>query len=278
MPLGPYDLNGPQFLTLYAFLLGASVIAGFLIPYFLRPAGRSQRVTDVDQLAFLAGGRRRFRESVVAGLLASRRLVMTGRNRFKPIPGERTGSGMGARILALPSPISWRQIEIVLAAPIASLVRRLAAAGLVMDREELTKTRLLATLPYLLLFLFGAGKWAVGMARDRPIVDLTALLVATALFAGLRWFRMDPRTRAGREVVSEERRKADRLRRAPTNPEVGMAVALFGTAVLAGSGWEGFHKARAATPGGGGGCSGGGGGTCGDGGGCGGGCGGCGGS
>jgi uncharacterized protein (TIGR04222 family) len=278
MKLGPYDMNGEQFLGLYALLLGAALIAGFLIPWLLRPAGRSQRVTDADQLAFLAGGGRRFREAVVARLLASRLLVMSGRDRFLTVPGDRTGSGMGDRILALPSPIRWREIEQVLEAPIALLVRRLAAAGLVMDGETLARTRLLATLPYLLLFVFGAGKWIVGITRDRPVAHLTALLLVTAFLAGLRWFRLDPRTRAGREAVSGERRRADRLRRAPTTPEVGLAVALFGTAVLAGSGWEDFHKLRAAAPGdggGGGGCAGAGG--DGGGGGCGGGCGGCGG-
>ena len=101
MPLGPYDMTGPEFLYLYASLLAGAIVAGFLVPIALRPAGRSQRVTDPDQLAFLAGGGRRFREAVVARLLASRRLVMTGRNRFKAIPGDRTGSGMGDRILTL---------------------------------------------------------------------------------------------------------------------------------------------------------------------------------
>jgi uncharacterized protein (TIGR04222 family) len=276
MTFAPYDMTGPDFLGLYASLLAAAIVSGFLIPLLCRPAGRSQRVTDPDQLAFLAGGARRVRESVVADLLASRRLMMRGRNRFQPVPGARTGSGLGERILALHWPIRWRDIRLALEAAIGTLVQRLIAAGLLMNREELIRTRFLAILPYLLLFAFGAGKWLVGMVRGRPLEDLSALLIATALFAGLRWFRIDPRTWAGRQAVSAEKGLAERLSRAPTSPEMGMAVALFGTLVLAGSSFEGFHKVRKNVGGsscGDGGC----GGSCGGGGGCGGGCGGCGG-
>jgi uncharacterized protein (TIGR04222 family) len=269
-------MTGPDFLGLYASLLAAAIVAGLLIPLLIRPAGRSRRVEDPDELAFLAGGARRVRESVVANLLASRRLVMRGRDKFQPVPGDRNGSGMGERILALHWPIHWRDIRRILEAPIGLLVRRLIAAGLVMNREELIRARFLAFLPYLLLFAFGAGKWVVGMARDRPVEDLSALLIATLLFAGLRWFRIDPRTWAGRRAVSAKKGLAERLSRAPTSPEMGMAVALFGTLVLAGSSFEGFHKVRKTV--GGSGCGGGGcGGSCTGGGGCGGGCGGCGG-
>ena len=63
------------------------------------------------------------------------------------------------------------------------------------------------------------------------------------------------------------RDQSDRLRKAPTTSEIGLAVALFGTAVLVGSGFADFHTLRHASSDGGGGGSDGGG----DGGGCGGG-------
>ncbi len=60
----------------------------------------------------------------------------------------------------------------------------------------------------------------------------------------------DRRTLAGREALAEVQARADRLRRAPTHGEVDMAVALFGTAVLAASPWEDLHRLRSRSDGG----------------------------
>jgi hypothetical protein len=115
----------------------------------------------------------------------------------------------------------------------------------------------------------------IGDMRERPIGFLSALLVLTALLAIVRWFSVDRRTKAGLTAVAATKEQSDRIRRAPTDTDVGLAVALFGTTVLAGSAWWDFHRMRAATSGDGGGGSSDGGS---DGGGCGGGgCGGCGG-
>ncbi len=46
-------------------------------------------------------------------------------------------------------------------------------------------------------------------------------------------------------VLAETKQRSERLNRAPTGEETGLAVALFGTAVLAGSGLDGFHRLRA---------------------------------
>ena len=140
--------------------------------------------------------------------------------------------------------------------------------------------RFWSTLPYAVLIAFGATKMIVGSLRDRPIGYLTALVVLTVIAGAIRWFTIDRRTRAGRDAVHEARERSLRLRQAPTSPEVGIAVALFGTAVLAGSAFGDFHRLRSnagsGRDGGGGSCGGGGGGS-GGGGGCGGGgCGGCG--
>jgi uncharacterized protein (TIGR04222 family) len=276
MSLGPFDLTGGPFLTLYVILLAAAVAAGFLIPRRLRPRGRPQRVTDVDQLAFLAGGRARFNEAVTTRLLAARSLIMTGRNRFRAIAAGPTDSSAERNVLAMPAPIRWREIELALKSYAEPVQRRLIAAGLLMSPEERLNVRFRAMLPYLMLFAFGATKWMIGDMRDRPVGYLTGLLVLTVAVAVIRWVTIDPRTEAGQEAVAEAREQSQRLKIAPTAPETGLAVALFGTAVLAGSGWGDFHRLRESS---GGGCGAGGGdGGDGGGGGCGGGgCGGCGG-
>lgn len=274
MSLGPFDLTGGPFLILYILLLAATVAIGLVVPRRLRPEGRRQRVTDADQLAFLAGGKRRFADALVSRLLAARALVISGRE-----------FGIGARdsalspaersVVALPAPIHWRDIRGTLIPYAEPLERRMVAAGLLTSREENGNIRFRSILPYAALFMFGATKWVIGDLRERPVGFLTILLLLTAAFAVIRWLTIDRRTEAGRKALAVARESSLRLKQAPTTPEVGLAVALFGTAVLAGSGWSDFHKLRTAgdsvgSCGGGGGGDGGGDGGCGGGGGCGG--------
>ena len=277
MSLGPFDLTGGPFLALYIFLLAATLIAGFVIPRKIRPAGRRQRVTDVDQVAYLAGGRARFGEALVARLLAARSLFMLGKNRFGVTAGAAAASPAERSVLALIPPIRWGEIAYVIKAYSEPIERKLIAAGLLMTDKERSDVRFRAILPYLMLLTFGATKLIIGDARGKPVGFLTALLVVTAVLAVLRWFSLDRRTQAGHAAVAEAAQRAARLRKAPTNDEVGLAVALFGTAVLVGSGWDAFHRLRTAGDGGSGGGDGGGGCGGGGGGGGGGGCGGCGG-
>ena len=273
MSLGPFDLAGGPFLNLYLLLFAAAIVAGIVIPRLMRPAGRRQRVTDVNQLAFLSGGRPRFSEAVVARLLAARALVMTGRDRFEAASDAAATTPAEAGVLALRAPIRWRDIGRALHSHAEPLERRLVAAGLLIDKAERATLRFWATLPYALLIAFGATKLMVGEARDRPTGYLTVLLILTTVVAFVRWITVDRRTEAGRDALAGAMHDAGRLRIAPTSPEVGLAVALFGTTVLAASDLADFHRLRSAGDGasagssdsssGGGSDSGGGGGGCG---------------
>ena len=276
MSLGPFDLTGGPFLALYLFLLVVTVVAGFVIPRRLRPEGRIRRVTDIDQLAYLAGGRARFWDAVAARLLATHALAMIGRDSFSVDARMPNASPAERAVLALPSPARWAEIELALRNYTAPLEQKMINSGLLVTNEERANLRFWATLPYAMLIVFGATKWIIGDMRDRPIGFLSALLAVTALFAIVRWFKVDRRTEAGLDVVADIRDRSDRLRRAPTNAEIGLAVALFGTTVLVGSGFAEFHTLRRASSGGGN-SDGGSYGEAGCGGGCGSGCGGCGG-
>ena len=273
MSLGPFDMTGGPFLQLYILLLVATVIAGFVIPRWLRPDGRSARVTDTRQLALLAGGASRFADAVVMRLLAARALVMIDKKSFHVAARGAGDSPADRSILAIPGDIRWSMIETALK-PYAQPVRsKLVAAGLMMDDGLMLQMRFLQTLPYALLLMFGATKLLVGVERDKPVGFLTGLLILTAVFALIRWTAVDRKTRTGHDVLARARSDAERLRRAPTANETDVAVALFGTSVLVGSDWGDFHAMRTASSGdSGGGSSDGGGSGCG-----GGGCGGCGG-
>jgi len=271
MSLAPFDLTGGPFLTLYGVLLVATIVAGFIIPRWLRPEGRTARVTDSDQLAFLAGGAMRFADTVVARLLASRALGLAGGKNFYSMDRNAGRTAAERSVLTLPAPIGWPAIASALKSYAEPVESRLVADGLVMDRGLTWQMRFWQTLPYLLLLIFGAIKWEIGTLRDRPVGYLTALLVVTALFAIIRLAAVDRRTRGGLEALTQARARSERLRRAPTANETDLAVALFGTAVLVGSGWSEFHQMRTTSSGdsgssggdGGSGCGGGGCGGCG---------------
>lgn len=276
MGLGPFDLTGGPFLILYGVLMVAAIVAGIVIPIRLRPPGRRQSVTDPDALAWLAGGPARFVEALVARLLANGALVLSGRRGFAAVPGRSGATAAEQRVLALSAPIKWTTILSQVKDYAEPVERRLATAGLLLDGEERARTRFWQTLPYVLLIGFGTIKLMIGEARHRPVGFLTALLILTVIMAAIRWFTIDKRTQAAHDALSEANRRHERLKIAPTTGEMGTAVALFGTTVLAGSAWDDFHRMRSAgdtaggssdsgggSDGGGGGCGGGGCGGCG---------------
>jgi uncharacterized protein (TIGR04222 family) len=275
MSLGPFDWTGGPFLILYIGLLVTVVISGMLIPAWQLPEGRRQKVSDPDQLAFLAGGKARFADSIVARLLAGRALVMNGKDKLD-VRMRNGASAAENSVLALTAPLDWSRIERTLRPTADSLNQRLQRSGLMLTSGERANLRYWALLPYLTLLMFGATKWFIGEARDRPIGFLTVLLIVTAILALVRALTIPKLTGAGIAALGDAREEANRVRRAPLAGEMGLAVALFGTTVLMGSELDAFHKMRAAS--GGDGSSSGGDGGGGDGGGCGGGgCGGCGG-
>ena len=278
MSLGPFDLTGGPFLELYAILLGIAIIACLIIPHWLRPDGYAGRVTDPDELAYLAGGEARLADAVVARLLAARSLVMIGKKGFHAQMRDAGRTAAERSVLALPGELSWPKIVRTLQPEAEPIGRRLVADGLIMDAGLIQQMRFWQTLPYFLLFSFGIIKLMIGEARHRPVGFLVLFLLVTAILAAIRWFAVERRTQGGLAALDDARSGAERLRLAPTAPEAGLAVALFGTVVLAGSGWSDFHQLRTAKAGDGGGWSGCGSNSGGDGGGgCGGGGGGCGG-
>jgi uncharacterized protein (TIGR04222 family) len=254
MSLGPFDLTGGPFLQLYGVLLVLTIAAGFTIPRWLRPEGRTPRRIDTDDLAYLAGGAGRFAETVTARLLASRQLAMDGKNKFTP--GQLgTGTPVERSVLALPSGAGWTQVERAIGKHSRTVRDRLVDSDLMMNGWQSLQIRFFQTLPYFLLLGFGYAKLLIGESRGKPVGFLTLLLVTTGFLAVIRFLVLDRRTRAGQEALAEARERSQRLQRAPASGETDLAVALFGTAVLVGSDWGAFHQLRVASSSGDGGSS-----------------------
>ncbi len=267
----PFDWRAAEFLMLYGGLLALAIIAGFAIVAYLRPEGRGAAVSKDDEFALLAGGRDRLGETVLARMItAGQARIQTTSIHLSPMAAA--ASGLDREILALPSPASWSAARKVIGEGAERIERDLVVRGLLMERREMRELGLYAALPLMILFGFGLIRRQLGVAREHPVGYLTALLVATAVFALIRVFAVDRRTKSGIAAVSDAKARSTRLKQAPTQDETGTAVALFGTAVLVGSPLSDLHRLRQSDGGSGGGGDGGsgcGGGGCG-GGGCGG--------
>jgi len=244
--LGVFDLTGGKFLALYCVLFVVVFMLGIVIPRWLRPEGRMMPVSDPEHLAYLAGGKDRFTDAVLAKLMATK-AVEAGKARFA-INGSAGGSTAAERaVLGLGVAASLKEIRKSLAAEAERIDRTLTGYGLLMEKSTRRLMRWCQVSPYIALFVFGAIKWEVGSSRDKPVGFLTVLLIVTLVVALARFFMLEPGTRAGQEVLANATQASDRLRRSPMEAETGMAVALFGTSVLAGSQFAALHQLRSSS-------------------------------
>lgn len=247
--MNPLNWDGPTFLVFYGLALIVAIPLAWIIGRIARPAGRTQVLSDADSLAYLAGRDGRFAEGVASRLMASGAIAVEGRE-FRRGAGDARAAGDRA-VLALPSPFGWKDVVAALKPEGAALERRLVANGLLLDSSERRRLALIATSPFLLLLLVGALKLVVGFSRGAPVFFLVVLLFITFVLAMMRWAMVSDKTSAGRAALKAARRQHDRLRRAPTARETDLAVALFGTTVLAGSAFAAFHLMRAPSDSGG---------------------------
>jgi uncharacterized protein (TIGR04222 family) len=242
MSRAPFDLPGPQFLTLYIGLLCLTICTALLVPHMLRPAGTRTYCTAADELAWLAGGQQRFTDTVVTRLLSSGALdIVSG--TFKP-RAHTSSSAAERSVLALAAPVRWSAIDQTLKPHAEATEHRLVSAGLALDAVAAMQLRIWQTLPYVVLFGLGTIKWVIGSLRYKPTGHLTLLLIITAVLALCRCRILDRRTRAGIEALDLAKQQSSRIKRAPTGPEMDLAVALFGTTVLQASPLDGYHQLR----------------------------------
>jgi uncharacterized protein (TIGR04222 family) len=269
------SFSGSDFLNFYGVLLFTAGIAGLFIPVLMRPEGRGGELSDMEDIAVMAGGSERHASVITADLLARGGLSEDGKDKLT-VRNPRLETGQaGAAVLRMDGSFKFDKITKTLKAHAERVEANLIRRGLLLDGGQRMQLRLLATAPYLLLLAIGLYRWQAGAAAGQPTGFLVTLLIVTGVLALIRFATVKRRTKAGDAAIDRLRERSDRLRRAPTAPEVGIAVALFGTAVLVGTPFETLHAMRQAQGGdggsssgdsssdGGGGCGGGGCGGCG---------------
>ncbi|WP_421991801.1 TIGR04222 domain-containing membrane protein [Qipengyuania sp.] len=270
--------SGGEFLVFYALLVIGAIIAGVWLPGFLRADGENRRVDDRYDMAYLAGGARRVTETVLAQLLGTGSLEAAGGNKVRVAHQQGGENALENDLLRKVTDFGLTEAQRTVGTHIDEIQERLARTRLLLDQSERLQLRIVSVLPYLAVLAVGWYRRSAGIAEGEPVGYLTGLMILAAILGSIRFIKLDPRTRGGLAAVAEGKAISSRLKSAPTGPELGFGVALFGTAILAGTPFSQLHAMRQAASGDGGGYSSDGGdSSSSDGGGCGGGCGGCGG-
>jgi uncharacterized protein (TIGR04222 family) len=251
MSLGAYDLNGPQFLFLYVLLLFAALAFSYHQQRRHRPEGSEQVSDDASMLAYLAGGADRVCDSAIM------RLVMKGGIEYRSngtfVLGSRDVAADPTEkvIVNTTMPTVKARFLARMERQIGQLEQRMTKVGLLTNDQQAKNLRLAQSLPLLLLFGFGFVKLIVGISREKPVGFLILLLLVTAVIGFVRYTRIDRKTSAGIRALEESRAQNLRLNLAPTTPEMGLAVALFGMPVLLGSPFESLYRRSNGADGGG---------------------------
>ena len=267
--------TGPDFLAFYAVMLVTCVGLALWIPANLRPEGRKTRIEDPEEIAMLAGGAQRHALAIIADLYVQGALDKAQKSKASVARTSADTTSAGAAVLRKVGAFSVSEVVRTLKDHAKEIEARLQQRGLLMESGEAIKLRLLSIAPFVALALIGLYRQQAGKELGEPTGYLVGLLILTAVCAVMRFSSANPRTQGGNAVLKRWREQSSRLKRAPEGPEVGLAVGLFGTGVLAATPYAHVHAMKQSASGGDG--SGAADGDGGGGGGCGGGCGGCGG-
>lgn len=234
---------GSDFLFAYTALLAAACAAAWWIPAYWRRTGRRGDEPDVESAALLAGGRSRFAEAVMADLYRRGGIVEASDGRLVIGRCDLSASAPGAALLMLAGPLTPRTARRAINAHADRVEARLRRSRLLLWPDDHRRLRWLSIAPFAALLMLGLYRQRAGFALGEPTGPLVLLLGLTALLAIIRFFTIDPRTKAGIAAVQALRARNPDPGRAD---EMVMAVALSGTAVLVGTAWQPLHSLRLA--------------------------------
>ena len=242
----PLDWDGPTFLKLFLVLAVVALVAGIR----MRRGSADEGTTGGASLspyeaAYLAGGAARAVDAAIAELLSR------GAAKWE----DSTPTVQVASTAGLPAPLDViaRQLQStpdpkralpLIEVALSPLVQTLRLRGLMLDADQARERGRRAALPSFLLLGLGVTKIGVGLWRDRPVGFLILLCVAVLIMANV-FLRAVPRvTAAGQGALRRARSDHAAAMRAPRPQDMGIAVALVGTAALAGTAYAAYHDWR----------------------------------
>jgi uncharacterized protein (TIGR04222 family) len=265
MTWNPFNWTAEPFLALYVALAAVVFLWGFSVRSAIGPAASATRQLSVLEIAYLAGGARRFGDAVLLSLTSGNGATIASDYKITVTSQAPLAILRGRPSLLQFQPGMTRQEFQTAIKPFVEQVQeRLQQFGYCPTDEQMAAFRMNVLSFVALLLMFGATKAFIGAGRNHPIGILVVLLVLTA-FAGIVVATRPTRTRAGKDVLRDYQASKARAARAPLDHELLLAVALSGTVVLSGTAYGSVHAAAQTMRSGGDGGSG-----CGGGGGCGG--------
>ncbi len=243
MDLGLSQYDAGEFLVIYSAMIVFGWLMTVIVPLLFRPAGEPGVPQTTGQYAALASGKARYAESIMAGLLSSGKLEMEGKT-FHVRDKQLEGGGAEARLMSLGDRFNWKTFVRAIDSGYEVDRDSLRAAGLLDGPGKAFKVRALSVIPLIVIILFGLHRFDAGRDLGEPVgvlgvlIALGVVIVAWRLLAGIR------RTRAGDRALKEARQDHLGLKRAPTSDQMALGVAIFGTAVLAGTPFDSLHAMR----------------------------------
>lgn len=272
----PLDWSGPRAPALFVALALLSVPVALGLRRRARGAtvAAGQPLPPTLHLAYLAGGAERCMDAAVAELLSCGILRLNENGGLWPDAAAVEVEMQREVPLALPVPLR-RVVEAIRGEtrPGMRVVRRLNAAlepipgemqrdGLLLDARAAWRTRLLSALVPAVLLVLGVAQLRGAQAGGWSVAILAFTCILLALFIMVLLRKRPHRSRLGDALLAQTRGRYRQPQRPPTpGAKTGVAVALFGTAVLAGTAYARYHELRREADalrggGGGGGCGG----------------------
>ncbi|MDX1946747.1 MAG: TIGR04222 domain-containing membrane protein, partial [Pirellulaceae bacterium] len=259
----PLDWQGPQFLWFFGITFLLALLTGLILRRVLRPSteARLEPPLSPAEIAQLARGKRGTITATLCQLVSKDVLKLQATEStvlgFKTKPKQQLVAGT-----AQPAePLEHALTKAIITNPNATLRELESAAGETLDRTEaelinrglvyepwqVFLPRWLPVMLTSLVLLVGLAKIGVGMYRDKPVGYLIiGCLVAFFVVVGL--FKHIRRSKAGDQLIADLQTrhaswKAGGTPAAALGPaEIAVAVALFGTAALAGTAYASLNQ------------------------------------
>jgi uncharacterized protein (TIGR04222 family) len=247
LPLNPLEFDGPTFLMFYITLI---VAGGFAVAMIRRNFGPAEPVAggalDTWATAYLAGGTARVVDAGVASLIAGGKATWNRKRRKLVVESAHTIRDYPLDEIARAAQTNGTLPRIIKSVnPRLDRIRRaLLDRRLLLDGGQRWLFGLYCALPFAAITALGVTKTAIGIARGRPVGFLVFLTIILAVATLMLLAYRPERSRAGDKVLAELNQRHAHARRAPRDGDIGLAVALAGTAVLAGTAYADFHQSR----------------------------------
>lgn len=249
MGWNPWGWDAETFLTVY--LLGGILLLAWQSrqAHLRLDTGLASTSPGPDALtpltlAALAEGPARVREVVVTTALQQGAVVLDAQGRLRRGSGEVPDEALELTLAAgrMPQGLSRAGLVDVLQPVVDRTLAQGSALGLLHEPRRLRQVLAMTCLPLWLWLGFGVSRIVQGLQRERPVGWLLVLVGVLLVLTLVRRYGRSPLTTRGRLALTHAQQHHARLRRAPRDSELPLAVALVGTSILAGTAWAQWHR------------------------------------